>query len=210
MSEKEIAATVVAWLADGWDVYQEVEGRCGVADIVAVELEAPNRVWIIEVKKSFSLAVLAQAWHWIKAGAAHRVSVAVPMGKNWKARTFTEEIAKTFGIGVLYVDTSVRESVDPKLQRKLVAEIKVREEHKSHAKAGSQGGYWTPFKQTCKAVKLFVAENPGCTGRELVDGIEHHYATSASARGSLLSWAKSGKVAGVKVGDERPGRFWPA
>lgn len=208
MTESKLATAVVAWLGTlSWDVYQEVEGRCGVADIVAVEAGDPRRTWIIEVKTSLSLAVLAQAWHWLHHGSAHRVSVAVPMTKNWKARTFTETVARKFGIGILYVSGDiVSERVSPD-QQKPRCLIKVCAEHKSHAKAGtSRGGYWTTFKGTCAAASAFVRENPGCTPRQMVAGIKHHYSTDKGARSSLLKWAKAGKVDGVHVDD---GKLWP-
>lgn len=211
MSERELAAAVVAWLEGGWDVYQEVAGNCGVADIVAVDKDGP-RLWIIECKTSFSLAVLSQAWHWIKAGAAHRVSVAVPCGRNWKTRVFTEAIADAFGIGVLSVNgTLITDRLTPRLHRKIVTPIRVYEEQKTECKAGSsRGGHWTAFRGTCKAVASFVSENPGCTATELVAGVEHHYASTSSARSSLIQWARTGRVPGVRIDSKRPARFWPS
>lgn len=202
-TEQDLAEAVVAWLADGWDVYQEVQHGENRADIVAVETCSPKRVWVIEVKNSLSMTVLAQAWSWTSGNVAHRVSIAVPSGRNWKQRAFAEAVAAKFGIGVLYVDPpAVSERVDPVLRRKISWDIRksLHEEQKTHAKAGSAaGGHWTAFKGTCRAAGVFIRQNPGCTLQELSRGIEHHYASNKSARGSLAGWIRAGKLVGIRL-----------
>jgi hypothetical protein len=73
-TEQELAAVVVAWLeALDADVYQEVQVGGGVADIVA---RVGAEIWIVEVKTSLSLALIAQAMD--RRRLAHRVLVAAP------------------------------------------------------------------------------------------------------------------------------------
>jgi hypothetical protein len=71
------------------------------------------------------------------------------------------------------------------------------------ATAGMQakrGGYSTPFSRTIDAAREFVTRNPGCTIKEMVAGISHHYASDAGARSSLMAWvAKFARVDGSRL-----------
>lgn len=216
MTEAELAAKVVAWLEGGFDVYQEVEGVAGVADIVAVEIVRPKRCWIIETKRTLSLEVLGQAERWKRFEAAHMVSVAVPSARRHsKGRHFAEIAAGRFGIGVLVVGThEVKERHrKPELTRRLHPNYDIRkwlrEEHKHYAKAGSAGGgHYTVFKGTCEAARGFVERNPGCTMRELVAGIDHHYASAKGAVSTLAARIRDGVAKGLLVEEGRPLRVW--
>lgn len=198
--ESDLAAVVIAHLKMmKWDVYQEVQlhTMSTVADIVAVQ----GRVsWIIECKLTQSLAVMEQAWRW--HGCANYVSIAVPAGHK-KGRDFADKILEGFGIGRMavsvsgYDDNRVRESVRPRLNRKIYDPITkcLCEEHKSFAQAGSnEGSHWTPWQQTCRNIMLFVRDHPGCTLKELMGGIEHHYGTESTARSCIAKWGLAGSV----------------
>ncbi len=81
-TEVELARPVVAWLGDlGWEVFQEVSAGGSVADIVA---RRGPVLWVVEVKRSLGLSLLGQAHAWKRR--AHRVSVAVPAGRDTTAR----------------------------------------------------------------------------------------------------------------------------
>ncbi len=71
------------------------------------------------------------------------------------------------------------------------------------ATAGMQarrGGYSTPFSRTIDAAREFVQRNPGCTIKEMVAGISHHYTSDAGARSSLTSWiARFARVDGPRL-----------
>jgi len=71
------------------------------------------------------------------------------------------------------------------------------------ATAGMQarrGGYSTPFSRTIDAAREFVQRNPGCTIKEMVAGISHHYASDAGARNSLTAWvARFARVDGSRL-----------
>lgn len=200
MTEIELAEPIIAWLRDHkWEVYQEVDLGNGVADIVAL---MGRRVWIIEVKQSFSLAVIAQAARW--SYCAHWCSIAVPSSKQYLIRHFAERICRDYGIGVLYPRKNhVEERVPAALHRKADTQhvIKhLKEEQKTFAKAGNSNGQrWTPFKATCREIERFVSEHPGCNLKQLISGIETHYSSPASARGCISHWLANGVIKGIRI-----------
>lgn len=207
VSEADLAAVVVRWLeALGADVYQEVECAGGVADIVA---KVRAELWIVETKVSWSLALIRQAME--RRRNAHRVFIAAPTSRNMHD---CARVCGELGIGVLdvYVGSeeysSVRE-VAPSLRwnrRPVALAALLQPEHKTHARAGTNGGRWTPFRSTCEQVARAVARSPGITLKELVDNVEHHYASPSSARGSIAHWILKGKIAGVRLEPGRDGR----
>jgi hypothetical protein len=203
--EADLGPPVIAWLAEmGADVYQEVEGHGGRADIAF--LLGPT-VGVVELKTSFSLEVIAQARNWLHY--AHRVWIAVPSVKRGRGRDVLMEFCDWKGIGVLEVYTydgkefGVREARVPTLNRRIIESglrEKIRPEHKAYAKAGTNvGGHYTPFKQTCRALLTVVKERPGLTMKEAIDSIATHYASKASARSNLAAWIADGKVPGVAL-----------
>jgi len=223
-SEEQLGEAVVPWLQSlGWDVYQEVQARAGgkVADVVA--LRGPVS-WVIELKRSFTWALIEQAYDW--RDQANRVSVCIP----WKRRSAYRgraawECLQHLGIGVLIAE---REQVcnyqvppgDPsRWQRQvrikerrpghLVREPRLAvawrelltEQHATYAKAGTaDGSYWTPFKAMVQAVKQYLERNPGSTIKETVEGIQyHHYASNASCGNQLLRGIDGGWIEGLRA-----------
>lgn len=212
-SEQELARHVVAWLLDyGWEVYQEVQPSWGgpIADIVAVQ---GPLLWVVECKTSFGLAVLEQADHW--EHFANMTSVATPPARSnrrWATRNFRERVLfGATGIGHLVVnhheylragESAVSEAFKARLRRRISKQLResLVPEQKTEVAAGSaNGGHWTPFRQTCKHLRDFVARNPGCSIKDAVAAIDHHYNTPSSARSSLRIWIEKGKVAGVRA-----------
>lgn len=217
MKEVDLAAVVIKYLqAYGWDTHQEVSG----IDIVA---EKRGLVWGIECKLGLGLEVMEQAWRnmmWV-----HHSSVAVPRRKNWRLAGFAESMCRQQGIGVLQVDMVdqvdsewhevVEEAVLPRLghqsHRHYVTRLRNRlcDDTRNYSQAGSPSPKeWTPFKTTCRAIRQYVARHPGCSTKQLVHGISHHYKTHASACGSLLSYARGGIIEGVKLVQGRPVRWF--
>jgi hypothetical protein len=202
-SEEAMAAHVVDWLTkDDWDVYQEVQiHRYGPrADIVAVR---SGIIWIIESKLSFGFGVLGQAFNWRLR--AHFISVAVPFSKS---QDYGYSVARSEGIGVIWLKKNVdwvaiHEEVRPALNRK---RLMIREtltalnpQQKTAAKAGSRGGYYTPFRETCRKVLDTVTATPGITMKELLGKIETHYSSVSTARSTLAKRIEENLVPGVKV-----------
>jgi len=204
MTEAELAQGVVAWLvADGWDVYPEVQMPAydNRADIVAVR---DNRrwVWVIEVKRGLGFAVLDQASDW--QPYAHWTSVAVPSRRcgGVATRCLTAE-----GIGLLeisYIGTGVhvREWIEPRRNEGRYADrllACLTEAHRALGVAGSKDQYYTPFRATCDEVRRYVGEHPGCTIRELIDHIKTHYNSTATARSCIAGYVSRGEVRGVGI-----------
>jgi len=226
MKETEIAAPVVQWLTDqGWEVFQEVD-RGNVADIVGRfrTVRGTDLIWVIETKTSLSLKVLDQAIAWTPW--AHFVSVAVPESRRTgrMSNRATNLVLRHYGLGLVLVgnvwerchDWWVEEKLAPALHR--VNPIRYRpwdevlcEEQKTYCPAGSaDAGHWTPFKGTCRRLRTYVEQNPGCPMKEAVEGIRHHYATRASAVSCLRSLVDDGVVPGVRLErDGRKVRLWP-
>lgn len=207
MIEADLAAKIVKWLNEQhYEVYQEVSGNQGVADIVAV---MDRRLWVIETKTSLSLAVMQQAHKW--KGYAHWVSVGVPFNSG---HGFPEMVCRQFGIGVLrvsmrdrsYSHSDITESVSPILNRKAVTKhIKLCEAQKSYAVAGNNKSlHWSPYKQTCSGIVDYVKDHPGCCLKEVVENVRHHYASRSGAKQCIAYWAQAGKVPGIRC--ERDGR----
>jgi hypothetical protein len=210
-SEQELAETIVKYVEDqGWEVYHEVQGRYGmsVADIVAIK---DGKSWIIEIKRSFGLAVLEQAYEWRKS--ADFVSIAFPRKRApWKKMmsNFAKKIISDHNMGVIVAQydeypaylrrkagelrIEVKEHVKPQ-QNEVNSTLDISkvltEHHKTFAKAGSRdGGHYTPFRLTRKRLVEAVSKDPGKTLKEYIAEIDHHYASAKSAQGALSKLIK--------------------
>lgn len=203
MKETELGAKVTKWLDSGeWEVYQEVviRGNNSRPDIVA---RRGPVLWVIECKTSLSLAVLGQAYEWLPY--AHLISVAIPITKRDVGRRFGERVAADYGIGIVKVgdySSTVRDQPGnfnrkPRLLSHLIGSL--REEQKTWAAAGSQGGYYTPFAGTTRTLKLFLQKHPGATMAEILAGIETHYRTVATARICLARLIDANVIRGVRA-----------
>jgi hypothetical protein len=212
MREEEMAKTVVRWLKmKEWEVYQEVSlyGKC--CDIVAVK---GDTIWAIECKVNLGVHVLEQAYHW--KSLAHLISVAVLRPKKRRS-AFLSMVMKDYGIGCLDVGPSyinrcmdsllkyaVKEtqgekntSIRPGLKRVL------REEHKTWAAAGNANGKrFTPFQATAEKVKDLVKARSPISMSEMLEDLDHHYSSKASARQSLRNLIESGVIDGVRLRKE--------
>lgn len=219
-SEADVAAPVVFYLESrGYDVYQEVEGMRGVADIVAL-VSAED--WVVEVKATWSLDLLAQCMD--RKHVAHRVFCAVPMGKDLDGWQRNAALFEDLGIGVLRVDFGQwyegGAAVTPyslRSERPALSEptwpIRQRCEpgHKTHARAGARSGQgrWTKFRETAERLAEIVKANPGIIVSAAVAKLQHHYANAASARNHLAQLARKGVIDGVELRMEDGMRLYP-
>lgn len=211
MSEAALAKTVVTELQrQGYETYEEVsEGYgCKRADIVAVRGPV---VAVVECKAKLSMRLLDQLlmWH----GGAHLIIGA----HGWSRRSQSaERFCEQEGFGLWCVNgEEIAERVSPRLHRVAgVASLrrKLRPEQRSgeYAKAGTQGGYYTPFRQTCKALLDLVVVHPeGLVFKEALAQVGHHYASSRSALSALPEAIRNGLVPGVRFEDGKPPRVFP-
>jgi len=204
LSEIELASVVVDWLEGrGYDVFQEVELRAQGqrADIVA--RHGPE-LTIVEVKVSSSLALLYQAME--RRRLAHRIYVAVP-----RASLAMIDVYEELGIGVLVVrsydpcystDVSSVKEVAPSRRwnsRPLKLASRLREEHKTSAPAGSRGGHWSHWRDTCARITRLAAGSPGVTLKEALHQVSHHYASDRIAVTSMADHIRAGRVLGLRL-----------
>jgi hypothetical protein len=201
--------------SQGWEVYQEVEYRSGVADIVAVK---SKRIWVVECKLTFSFASLKQAADWRKY--ADLVSVAVPhysynQPDGW---VYGFHLAGKEGVGVLTVRpnrwTEYTIATSPGIA--FVKEYHpsaehappfaddflgiLKPQHKTFAKAGSPTGRrYTLFKDTAAATEAYVLAHPGCTLHEAAKGSAHHYKTPGRYVQNMKRLILRGVLKGVRL-----------
>jgi len=215
-TEADLAREVVQWLQDlKWEVYQEVQpfgyGN-PIADIVAVQ---NNLIWIVECKRTLSIDLMGQAYNWQRR--AHYISVATPSRRYKRKRSgidFAQVILRQFGIGLLYVHPltkweregnfrGVEEEIKPRLNRKAFAS-NIRnglvEEQKTYAIAGNATGrHWSPFRATCKRIIQKVQEEPGITLKSLLEQIDTHYSSTATAKACIPKWIREGVIPEVQL-----------
>lgn len=231
-NEAELAQAASKFLlADGWDCYFEVcrDGYGNIADIVAVR--GPYTA-IIETKMSLSMTLMAQCHDWVRQGAANFVVAAVPAKTRnpkrpfepsvSKGRGFALRVAKDYGFGVwqvpseekLWGSKSMRDMGMTSFHRfKKSSSIRdfLKEEMKTQAMPGTRvGGYVTPFTITCDRVRSMLRNSDGeSLVSDVIRSIEHHYASNKSARGSLVSLAKSSLIPGIGIrGSGRESKFF--
>ncbi len=219
-TEAQVARAAETWLRlEGFDIYREVsDGYAGArADLVG---RRGRTVHVVETKTRLSLDLIDQAAAWI--GRAEQVSVCVPD----RAGTYDRlpiVVLRQLGVGLLearslegaWANAVVglparwhrvrgpdRRGRDPVLSL-------LRDEQRTQGEAGTNlGGYATPFRRTMHAVAEHVRANPGCTIRDVVAAVEHHYPTEKSARACVARAIVDKLCPGVVWDVEH--RCWPA
>lgn len=201
ISEIEVAAKLVKWLMEqGWEVYQEVQlDYWTTVDICAVKRDE-KIAWLIEVKTSINKILQRQ----VNRHRCHytHISAAVPYPKRYTARRdeFIKEL-KNRGIGFIHIHDSgeieiVNECNPDKdkfcLKNKNEKLFNLPEEYKTYCMAGSQHGFLTPYKLTCLNIVDYVKEHPGCSLKEVVLGVSHHYKTDQGAISTLSKYGIKG------------------
>jgi hypothetical protein len=193
MKEEELAKHIIKSLEDaGYDIYQEVAVADRVVDIV---IKGHNFYWAIETKTSFSFAVLEQAYKNIKY--FNFSSIGVPSAVSG-GRQFARQVAKHYGIGIFQLDKFrvVRERQKAKFNRHaLTKKIRLLDEHKYFAKAGNaEGKYFTPFQDTKRNLINYIEFHNGCSLKNAMDAIRHHYSSLSSATNSMRQWINEGII----------------
>jgi len=221
VKESDLYDPVKAWLEDkGWEVYAEVSGWHGVADIVGKQSAA---YCVVEMKTRLSHEVIDQAIRWV--GWAQYIFIAIPQHKK-RLPKYLSNLFKEKGIGVIHVHVSdLGEELSAECHLKaqyrkayMLDKHKwtLREEQKDFVKAGSPGGaHWTPYKATMEDVEVFlrhsrIRDSKGCSDSDgwrslegILDHCETHYARpkpslSKSLREFESDWCET-KVIGRKI-----------
>lgn len=199
ISEEYLARRVVTELQrQGFVTYEEVSTGYGGkrADIVGVRGPV---VAVVECKTSLSLKLLDQLAAW--RGKAHLIIGAHGFTRGGQS---AERYCRLEGFGLWGVGfEQIKESVAPVLYRSVQSGIrgKLRDQQRSgeYAKAGTQGGYWTPFGQTVRDLKIYAGQNPGAELRTALHDIQHHYHSIRSAVSAIPALIRSGVIKGLKV-----------
>lgn len=204
VSETDIARAAVAELqVHGYETHEEVsDGKR--ADIVGLR---GALVVIVECKVSMSLALLAQCLDW--RGRAHMVIAACGFSRPNEA---VDCLVRHEGLGHWEVIRDynevygVRERHAPRFLRRIGEGRSIRRRCSNetrtggeYAAAGSQGGgYYSPFRATCKSLRRVVEQTPGIALKDALHSMSTHYASRSSALSSLPGLIRRGVVDGVR------------
>lgn len=202
-SESELAAHVVAWLKDQhWEVYQEVSigYMDAVMDIVGIKGKI---IWNVETKTSLSLSLLGQAIY--NREYCHFVSIAHPRThqSSRKGKLAARYLMRDYGIGEIEVEPGgfiidTRPRMHRNCKRKFVLNS-LNDAQKSSIAGSKGGGYWTPFKETCRKVVEIVKQNEGIYYKEMINKLDHHYRTDQTANSCLRNWIGTNKIPGIEL-----------
>jgi len=197
MKEKELAQKFVEYLSC-YDLYFEVE-YFNCVDIVAVN---DNLSIAYEVKTSFSFKVFEQA---LRNKQHFNYSyIAVPASKDtW----IQEKLCKDYGIGLLmYFERKkeIREIVHPKLNRYARASHLLTRLHDYNKRSmpGTRSGdseKITAFTVTVEKAVFYVGRHPGCTIKQMISEIDHHYDSDKSACSNIYTWIRKGVIKELRL-----------
>lgn len=205
-TEEQIARAVMdQMIADGYDCYPEVCFRSGGsrADIIGVR---HGLVTIVECKVASSLALLDQAIGWI--GHANFVLIAHEISSRRTGSNLREHVFTYFGIGAISVMGQLVSEYRRAQYHRIRTEIKkyildrLHPDMKQYS-PGTQSGFSSPWSRTMGAVQFFVNKNPGCSIRNIIDNVTHHYCGDSIARACISQWIQLDKT---KFRTEREGR----
>jgi len=204
MKETELAKYFIEYLSC-YDLYFEVGALSGCVDIVAVN----NKIMMAyEVKTSFNFKVIEQAIG--NKLAFHYSYVCVPYHKD---NYFQIKICQDYGIGVLVFNQygmrnhhwEITEKVPPRFNRKAITKHNRLHEYQKRSIAGcaSSGDRITPFKITVENMLRYVRLHPGCSMKEMMSGISHHYSSDKAAASTAAQWLRNGVIKGIEIKDRK-------
>ncbi len=202
MSETELAQHFVEYLSD-FDLY--FEAPPGRVDIVAL---SGKKRFAIEVKTTLNFKVIEQAYDNTKY--FHLSYIAVPRVRH---KTFAYKICADYGIGVLichhsrhYGTEKVEEVIKPRYNNipKHYLNYGIYHDWMKKSKpgaSGKSGEVMTAFKITVENLTNYVTRHPGCSIKDAINGIEHHYMSTSAAKSSIYQWLRSGVIDTVRLND---------
>ena len=204
MIETELASHFVNYLSC-YDLYFEVECISGRVDIIALN---GNIRMAFEIKTAFNFKVLEQALN--NKPYFHYSYIAVPYFRNGYMQ---DRICRDYGIGLLtcyangwMASNNVEERVKGLLNRhpdNRFSRIKLTDANKRNkpGMAGSEAGRITPFRQTVENLVKYVEYHKGCSLKDAIKGIDHHYNSFNGARSSIYQWLHKKVITEVELID---------
>lgn len=216
--EAKLGERAAAWFeCEGWRCYHEVSAHCGRADLVLTM--GPLRV-VVELKEGPSLQLLGQLVRW--RPVAHAV-----VGVCWASRAShagpMREICAALGIGYGVIDDG---TYGERGRLRWLAKPSFTQERPAHpilgqlplidsylneaqlskfARAGTNGGYWAPWRDTASNIAEYVKAHGGEARLSVATReVRHHYRTSAASRAGFHFLLSKGLVSGLSI--ERRGR----
>lgn len=161
-------------------------------------------------------------------GFAHYRSICIPSRKNGVyPGMLAYDWCRDAGVGIFQISSpkpdfkgdiqngeigQVRVGLNPRLYRHVRRDWSnvLCDEQKTYAVAGNADNeYYSPFKGTVSAVKKYLKDHPGATMKEVIDNVETHYTSSATARSSLMQWINKGIIKGIRMDEsKRPYRLY--
>lgn len=219
MLEVELGRIVARYFAGAGDVFPEVRIFVDGPRADFVVRRSDGGLDVVECKRRPNSAMLAQAAYWLSA--ADRVWLAYePPRRGAVAQRW---IATCVGKGIGVIHVAGGEATVAASARAFGAggPTPIWREHlrvaltPHHAEFGEGGNarseFYSAFRLTCRNLGEYVRAHPGCTVRDAVGAIEHHYTSDAVARSAVLAWWHKGKVPGLRVDTRaRPFRLYPA
>lgn len=202
MRETELAQKFTDYLSC-YDLYFEVNAGGGCVDIVAV---TPTGLTIAyEVKTSLNFKVIEQAIH--NKPFFNMSYIAVPYSRLlW----IQEQICRDYGIGLVRYNPrgykhQIEEAIKPALNRKAMTKYLRLHEYQKRSIPGtaSNGERITPFKITVENIEEYVRRHPGCSMKEMIANIDHHYHRDSGAMTSIYKWINAGVIKGVSLIDRK-------
>lgn len=193
MTEAELALKFIEHFTNaGQEIYKEVEHGRGRIDFVSVL--APVRT-AVEVKLGANLAVLDQAI--TNQLYCHYSYVAIPWVRGVYKGSIFMRICMKFGVGILVYESrhgseEIIEYVAPVMHRK-VLDLKLADYQKDSI-ASTNGGYMTAYKVTVKNIAEYARRRPGCTLKEAMCAVPHHYSTAACGAASIRRGIERGWI----------------
>jgi hypothetical protein len=179
------------------DVLGQAHGWRGKAHVVSVAVPASLRRrndFTIEVAVAFGIGVLHVTDPAAMDGAALGDSDESEWTRDWIARRRQEGRGSTASLEL--VRPAFHRHIDSSLRKLLIPE------RENFAEAGNADGKrYTAFQATCDKVRARLRDNGPLTVKKLVAilGKDHHYASEASAIGSLRKWIEADKLEGVEL-----------
>lgn len=194
MKETDLAKHFIEYLSD-FDLYFEVGVLGSFADIVAVK--EPIKM-AIEVKTSFSLAVIEQAVQ--NCMFYHYSYVAVPKLKYRGRLQF--DVCEHYGIGVLEYDDNygkrehgeVSQVVAPKINRKAVTKLVHLSNFQKSAIAGCMHGRPSPFKEMVHDITEYLKTHNGATFKEVFGSSYVTYRHISAFKGGMYRWTRENVI----------------